>query len=196
MTSENNSRLYIKSASSESFVLAGASPQERYIILMNETLQQQNQEYMIKIKEMEEHVEEIDVSLGKAEMRAGNLKGLLKNFHAMDSQLREIGKNEGNIIEITRSSVKDFKSKAKRHLRYLQTLMVAFTAFCYEFFGFSTCLPVLCMMILIAVFQESTLAALLIPVCEEQERVCKDLKDKIKKTVKSQDYIYEFLDEM
>lgn len=196
MTTENTSRLYIKSASSESFVLAGASPQERYIILMNETLQLQNQEYILKIKEMEDHVEEIDVSLGKAEIRANNMKGLLKNFHAMDSQLREIGKNEKNIIEITRSSVADFKSKARKHLRYLQVLMVAFSAFCYEFFGFTMCIPVLFMMILIAAFQESTLAALLLPACEEQETVCKELKDKIKKIVKSQDYIYEFLDEM
>ena len=50
MTTENGSRLYIKTPSTESFVLAGSSAQERYIILMNETLQVQNQEYMIKIK--------------------------------------------------------------------------------------------------------------------------------------------------
>ena len=196
MTSENTSRLYIKTPSSESFVLAGASPQEKYIILMNETLQVQNKEYMIKIKEMEDQFEETDISLGKAETRANNLKGLLKNFHAMDSQLREILKNEENIIEITRSSVADFKRKARKHLRYLEILMVAFSAFCYEFFGFTNCIPVLFMMILISAFQESTLTALLLPECEEQETICKEIKENIKKTVKSQDYIYEFLDEM
>jgi hypothetical protein len=196
MTTENSSRLYIKNPSSESFVLAGSSAQERYIILMNETLQVQNQEYMIKIKEMEDQVEESDISLGKAEMRANNLKGLLKNFHAMDSQLREIGKNQENIIEITRSSVADFKRKAKRHLRYLQFLMVAFSGFYYEFFGITTCFPVIFMLILIAVFQHSTLEAIILPTCEEQETVCKEIKENIKKTIKSQDYIYEFLDEM
>lgn len=45
MTSENSSNLYINNSLSEKFVLSGASPQERYIILMNETLQKQNRIY-------------------------------------------------------------------------------------------------------------------------------------------------------
>ena len=196
MTSENSSSLYINNSLSEKFVLSGASPQERYIILMNETLQKQNQEYIIKIKDIENQVEEADDCFGKAEARANNLKGLLKNFHAMDSQLREIDENQENIIEITRSSVKDFKNKTRKHLIYLQTLIVAFIAFCYEFFDFNVCISVLIMMSLIVTFQEYTFSNLLLPTCEDQETVCKELKDKIKKTVKSQDYIYEFLDEM
>jgi hypothetical protein len=52
------------------------------------------------------------------------------------------------------------------------------------------------MMSLIVTFQEYTFANLLLPICEAEEKICKELKDKIKKTVKSQDYIYEFLDEM
>jgi len=196
MTSENSSNLYINNSLSEKFVLSGASPQERYIILMNETLQKQNQEYIIKIKDIENQVEEANDCLGKAESRANNLKGLLKNFHAMDSQLREIDENQENIIEITRSSVKDFKKKTRKHLIYLQTLIVAFIAFCYDFFDFNVCISVLIMMSLIVTFQEYTFANLLLPTCEDQETVCKELKDKIKKTVKSQDYIYEFLDEM
>jgi hypothetical protein len=196
MTSENSSSLYINNSLSEKFVLSGASPQERYIILMNETLQKQNQEYIIKIKDIENQVEEADDCFGKAETRANNLKGLLKNFHAMDSQLREIDENQENIIEITRSSVKDFKNKTRKHLIYLQTLIVAFIAFCYEFFDFNVCISVLFMMSLIVTFQEYTFANLLLPTCEDQEKVCNELKDKIKKTVKSQDYIYEFLDEM
>jgi ADP-dependent phosphofructokinase/glucokinase len=52
------------------------------------------------------------------------------------------------------------------------------------------------MLILIAVFQHSTLEAIILPTCEEQETVCKEIKENIKKTIKSQDYIYEFLDEM
>jgi len=196
MTSENSSNLYINNSLSEKFVLSGASPQERYIILMNETLQKQNQEYIIKIKEIENQVEEADDCLGKAETRANNLKGLLKNFHAMDSQLREIDENQENIIEITRSSVNYFKNKTRKHLICLQTLIVAFIAFCYEFFDFNVCISVLFMMSLIVSFQEYTFANLLLPTCEDQEKICKELKDKIKKTVKSQDYIYEFLDEM
>jgi hypothetical protein len=74
--------------------------------------------------------------------------------------------------------------------------MVAFSGFYYEFFGITTCFPVIFMLILIAVFQHSTLEAILLPACEVQETVCKEIKENIKKTIKSQDYIYEFLDEM
>lgn len=175
-------------------VLSGASAQDRYIILMNDTLQQQNREYIIRIKEAEDKLESIDDALGKAEVRAENLKGLLKNFHAMDSQLRQIGENQEKILATTRSVVSDYKKNAGRHLRYLQIIMSIFTAFYYEFCGFISTVPIAAFLIVVTAFQESTLYALRLPTCDEEEKICTDLREKIKATVRSQDYIYEFIE--
>lgn len=195
MASEKKVKFYLKDSDIENSVLSGSSAQERYIILMNETLQFQNQENILKIRALEEQVEFFENDIGKSEVRASNLKGLLKNFHEMDSQLREVADNQAKVAENIRSGILQFKKKALRHLRVLQTIMIAFVAFSYECMCFYDFLPVLLIMIVIAAFQESNLSALQIADCQENEKKINELNDKIKKTVKSQDYIYEFLDD-
>ena len=195
MSSDKKVKFYLKDSDIESSVLSGSSPQEKYIILMNETLQFQNQENIFKIRELEEQVSGFENDIGRSEVRASNLKGLLKNFHEMDSQLREVAENQAKVVENTRSGIVQFKKKALNHLRVLQTIMIAFVAFSYEFMCFYDFLPILLIMILIAAFQESNLSALQIADCKEHEQKINELNEKIKKTVKSQDYIYEFLDD-
>jgi hypothetical protein len=192
---EKKVKFYLKDSDIESSVLSGSSAQERYIILMNETLQCQNQENILKIRELEEQVAVFENDIGRSEARATNLKGLLKNFHEMDSQLREVAENQAKVAETIRSGILQFKKKSLRHLRALQTIMIAFVAFSYEFMCFYDFLPILFIMIVIAAFQESNLSALQIADCQEHEQKIKELNEKIKITVKSQDYIYEFLDD-
>jgi hypothetical protein len=193
--SEKKVKFYLKDSDIESSVLSGSSAHERYIILMNETLQFQNQENILKIRDLEEQVAVFENDIGRSEARATNLKGLLKNFHEMDSQLREVAENQAKVAETIRSGIFQFKKKSLRHLRALQTIMIAFVAFSYEFMCFYDFLPILFIMIVIAAFQESNLSALQIADCEEHEQKIKELNEKIKITVKSQDYIYEFLDD-
>jgi hypothetical protein len=192
---EKKVKFYLKDSDIESSVLSGSSAQERYIILMNETLQFQNQENILKIRELEEQVAVFENDIGRSEARATNLKGLLKNFHEMDSQLREVSENQAKVTENIRSGILQFKKKSLRHLRALQTIMIAFVAFSYEFMCFYDFLPILFIMIVIAAFQESNLSALQIADVQEHEQKIKELNEKIKITVKSQDYIYEFLDD-
>ena len=192
--SDKKVKFYLKDSNIESSVLSGSSPQEKYIILMNESLQFQNQENILKIRELEEQVSVFENDIGRSEVRASNLKGLLKNFHEMDSQLREVAENQVKVVENTRSGIVQFKKKALNHLRVLQTIMIAFVAFSYEFMCFYDFLPILLIMILIAAFQESNLSALQIADCKEHEQKINELNEIIKKTVQSQDYIYEFLD--
>ena len=192
---EKKVKFYLKDSDIESSVLSGSSAHERYIILMNETLQFQNQENILKIRDLEEQVVVFENEIGRSEARATNLKGLLKNFHEMDSQLREVAENQAKVTETIRSGILQFKNKALRHLRVLQTIMIAFVAFSYEFMCFNNFLPILFIMIIIAAFQESNLSALQIVDCEQHEQKIKELNEKIKITVKSQDYIYEFLDD-
>lgn len=193
MTTEKDSK-YISTEHIRSDVLSVASAQDRYIILMNDTLQERNREYIIRLKELEDKLESVDDSLGRAEARVENVKGLLKNFHAMDSQLREISSNQESMLINTRSTVAEYKKKAARHLRYLQMIMITFIAFYYEFCGFMSTVQVAAILIVVVAFQESNLCALQLPACEEEEKTCNDLREKIKITVRSQDYIYEFIE--
>ena len=142
--------------------ISGASPSERYIILMNNTFQEQNQEHLLTIKKMENNLKELYESLYKAESRVENLNGLLMDLHQTEANLRELSEKDAKVIETTRAELRKYKIKAKTHLRYLQIIMIVFSSFYYEFHGFNTFAPIAMMLIVIAAFQESTLDGMII----------------------------------
>ena len=137
--------------------ISGASPSERYIILINNNLQEQNKENLLTIKKMEINLDELYESLSKAESRVENLNGLLRDLHKTEANLRELSEKDAKVIETTRTELRNYKIKAKTHLRYLQIIMIIFSSFYYEFYGFNTFAPVAMMLMVIAAFQESTL---------------------------------------
>ena len=130
--------------------ISGASPSERYIILINNNLQEQNQEHLLTIKKMEINLDELYQSLFKSKSQVENLNGLLTDLHETNANLCEI--TQKNSTEL-----RNYKIKAKTHLRYLQIIMIIFASFYYEFYGFNTFAPVAMMLMVIAAFQESTL---------------------------------------
>jgi len=142
--------------------ISGASPSERYIVLMNNTLQERNKEHLITIKKMEINLEELHESLSKAESRVENLNGLLTDLHQTEANLRELSEKDANVIKTTRAELRNYKIKAKTHLRYLQIIMIVFASFYYEFHGFNTFAPIAMMLVVIAAFQESTLDGMVI----------------------------------
>ena len=167
----------------------GISMSESYIILMNNALQERNKQFIIKIKDTEEQ-------LSRTTELSNNMKKLIKIFEDIELSRKQISENKSKIINITRSNVKNYTNKAKNHLKYLQTLMILFSVFFYEYFDFNSTLPVVIILIIISAFQESTISALQLPLCEDQENYCCELKDKIKKSIQSRDYIYTFLENL
>lgn len=142
--------------------ISDASLSEKYIILMNNTLQELNQQNLVTIKKMEINSVELYESLSKAESRVENLNGLLMNLHQTEANLRELSEKDAKVIETTRTELRNYKIKAKTHLRYLQIIMILFSSFYYEFYDFNTFAPIAMMLIVIAAFQESTLDGMII----------------------------------
>ena len=138
------------------------SNSEKYIILMNNTLEEENQKNLLKIKKMEINLEELYEYLSKAESRIENLNGLLTDLHQTEANLRELSEKDAKVIEKTRTEIRNYKIKAKTHLKYLQIIMIVFSFFYYEFHGFNTFAPIAMMLIVIAAFQESTLDGMII----------------------------------
>jgi len=179
--------MQIENVESETRLSSDISMFGSYIILMNNALQERNKQFIIKIKDMEEQ-------LSRTTEVSNNMKKLIKIFEDIESARKKICENKSKIINITRSDVKNYTNKAKNHLKYLQTLMILFSVFFYEYFDFNSAFPVVMLLIIISAFQESTILALQLPLCEDEENSCFELKDKIKKSIKSQDYIYTFLE--
>jgi hypothetical protein len=129
---------------------------------MNNTLEEENQKNLLKIKKMEINLEELYEYLSKAESRIENLNGLLTDLHQTEANLRELSEKDAKVIEKTRTEIRNYKIKAKTHLKYLQIIMIVFSFFYYEFHGFNTFAPIAMMLIVIAAFQESTLDGMII----------------------------------
>jgi hypothetical protein len=176
-------------------VLSGTSPHEKYIILMNDTLQTENRKLVVLVKEFEDRVEEMDSDLGQAETRNNNIKGLLKNFHEMDKWRDELNKLEEKMLVDTQKSIRAFKWKATKHLRILEGLLVLFAGICFECYPLLQFLPILGILLVVVAFQESTLRNLVLPTFEKDKTRVDELRKDITKTIKAQDYIHEFLDQ-
>ena len=186
--------IYLHDKDEKERVLKEASPHERYIILMNDTLQTENRQHVIQIKELEDRVEEMDGELGQAETRNSNIKGLLKNFHEMDKWRKEVNEKEAKMLEETQRAIRAFKWKATRHLRVLEAILALFVGMCFEYYPWTQFLPVLGILMIVVSLQESTLQNLVLASFPEEEKRVKELREDITKTVKAQDYIHEFLD--
>ena len=114
------------------------------------TLLELNQQYVNKIKTVEHNLRELYECLSKAEERSEYLTILVK-------KLEEINNKDSKMIEDTRTNFYEYNKKARRHLRYLQTIILIFIAYFYEFYCFDIFMPIAFMMIVITAFQESTL---------------------------------------
>lgn len=167
---------------------------EKYIILLNDTLQMKQKEDMLTIHTLEEKNEELEEDIESLEKKNAYLKSLLKNFHEMNKMNKELSQNNIYIKENIEVSLRFFKYRATKHLRYLEVLLIIFAASFYEFYPFDYAINIFMMLSIIVAFQESTLMNLHIPVFSEKENRNKKITDEIKKINKAQDYIHEFID--
>lgn len=193
--SKETVNIYLHDSDEKKRVLSEASPREKYIILMNDTLQSENRTNMLRLKELENQIEELEGDSERLETSNNNLKGLLKNFHEMDKWRREVNELELKIIKNHKKFINHYKYRATKHLRILQTLMLLFVAVYYEYFSFTQTLPLIVMFLIIASFQESTLYHLRLPIYNVEEKQLEALQTEINRTIKAQDYIHEFLDQ-
>lgn len=176
-------------------ILKESSAEQKYILLQNEDLNAKNLDLLVRINLLENSALEHEEEQSRAESRANNLKGLLKNFHEMEKMRKEISKYQRLVIHECRTDVGMFKKHATRHLRYLEVCSILFTTFCYEYYEFIYFLPIFCLVLVMVAFQESTLANLPSLHYEKFDSKRKELEIKVEEIVKAQDYIYEFLDQ-
>ena len=105
--------IYLNNDGEEHPVLTKATPHEKYILLMNETLQSRNEDNIMKIKELEIKVEEMEEDVDRSDSRRSYLKGLLKNFHEMHKWNEEIAALHTTINKKTAVYLYTYKRKSR-----------------------------------------------------------------------------------
>ena len=193
--SMENVHIYLNNKEKRDDVLGTATPQEKYIILMNDSLNYKNKELEGHIHDLEAQIEVFEEDTNRMEKGRTYMKGLLKNFVEIHNWYKTITEKQENIITNIRFDLTKFKHKATKHLRYLQTVMILFLAVWYEYHKFIDFFPILSMFALIAAFQESTLWNLRFPEYIEDKNTISALMEEINKANAAQDYIHILIDE-
>lgn len=193
--SAENVHIYLNSKEKKDDVLGTATPQEKYIILMNDSLNYKNKELEGHIHDLEAQIEIFEADTNLMEKGRTYMKGLLKNFVEIHNWYKTITEKHQNISNNIKFDFTKFKHKATKHLRYLQIVMILFLAVWYEYHKFIDFFSILSMFAIIAAFQESTLWNLRFPEYIEDKNTISTLIEEINKANAAQDYIHILIDE-
>ena len=134
-TMEDNKpvNIFFKSNKIREETLKGSTPFDRYIILQNETLQEENRQLTSKVNELQNENSSLQEDIDKYDNSSRYFKALLKNLSELE-RLSCIVASETEILSNKNFNIyKNFKFKAQRHIYYLEAIMILFMAILYEF---------------------------------------------------------------
>ena len=193
---ENNTNIYLKNDKIKNDTLNGSSAHTKYIILMNETLQKENRDFAIQMKNLENKLAESEEEIDKYDVSKRYTRGLLKNLVEMD-KLRAISANNNDKIATNViNDVSEYKTKAKKHVRILEVLMFVALGIFWETKMFSsTQFLLFCFVVLFHnAFIENMISNLNLPKFYEERDEISRVNDSIKKISDSQDFLNDYID--
>lgn len=192
-----NVNIFLNTDQKHKEILENTSAEQKYIILQNDYLHSRNQALLIESTNIKNINEELEQDNGRLEQRITYITGILKNFHALNKLYKELSQHENKMFDNSRKDFHNFHSKAKYHLRILQSFLFTFIGVCYEYYEFKYFIPILIVITCIMAFQESTTLNMPRLICQKEDWVkTNSIKDEIENINNAQDYIHEFLDQV
>ena len=185
--------IFLTTATQKDKVLAGATPQENYIILMNDTLQAEQRTLTKQIQELEVTIDELEADNDRMEKGRTYMKGLLKNFNELGKYREIVIQNQDKLLETIPNDLKLFKHQATKHLRILQSILIVFVGIWYETHFIVDFISIFTVLVVIVAFQESTIWNVPMPKIQNNITL---IKKEIIALEKGQDYIHELVDQL
>ena len=188
--------IFFKTNKSKDETFKGSTPFDRYIILQNETLHEENKQLISKVNELQTENSSLQEDNDKYDNSTRYFKALLKNLSELE-KLSTVVSNEVEILSNKNFNIyKNFKFKAQRHIYYLEAIMILVMAILYEFRFLSQLQSIVVVFILLfnIAFTQNMLNNL---VCDNIENlVINNTKKKIEEIHKGQDYLSEYIDNL
>lgn len=190
--------IYLKSESDKAILKSTSSPERKYIILQNDQLHAENREMRYRIHELEVKVREQEEEEDKRDVSARYTKGLLKNLVELEKMHAETAKLQKDILQGAETFLVFYKTKAFRHLRILQAMLLAVLGILYEteyLQGFQFYM-VFTIVIFVVAFTENILKALILPDYPDKTLRITKLHSDIKEITDAQDFLSEYIDNL
>ena len=172
--------------------------ERKYIILMNDSLQAENREYVKKITELENQIEDLETDNGKLERCSTYIKGMLKNFVESDKLYKKLIKVQTSYQCGFKDNLNVFKKQFFFDFTKISLFSILFFVFCF-ILQFKLNIP----NFLVYTFDKLFVYGFVIyymyrvkstGVVNGELAEMNELKRKIKEINKAQDYIHDLID--
>jgi hypothetical protein len=191
-----NIHIYMNSEQVKEKILKDATPYEKYIITINETLQVENQRLRKELAESEKRSEEFLEEVGKNETSMFHMKGFLKNLALIGRLCDKNSKEYEKINKDITKTISNFQIKAYRHFRYLQALMVITVGIVYgtQFYSIYQSIMLSVYFMVIYAYQESTLSKVRIPNISTYLSEINTIQLELLDLKKGQDFLIDYIE--
>jgi hypothetical protein len=178
--------------------LKDSTPYERYIILMNETLQSENKKLSSQINDLEKNVTQLEEENENYDNSKRYTRGLLKNLVELEKMHLQISAKNKLMFLDTKDYISNYFKKYIYLFRMLECILICFSAVIYhnnvfdviQFSLFSV------FFIIPLIFTEMFFNKFDLPKYSKDIDAMKEIEDKIKKIKDSQDFLCDYIDNL
>jgi hypothetical protein len=178
--------------------LKDSTPYERYIILMNETLQSENKKLSSQINDLEKNVNQLEEENESYDNSKRYTRGLLKNLVELEKMHLQISAKNKLMFLDTKDYISNYFKKYIYLFRMLECILICFSAVIYhnnvfdviQFSLFSV------FFIIPLIFTEMFFNKFDLPKYSKDIDEMKEIEDKIKKIKDSQDFLCDYIDNL
>lgn len=187
--------IYLNNRAEIDNICKDASPHEKYIILMNQSLHMENIEVNKKNRELETRIDELEEENENFDNSKRYTRGLLKNLVELEKLRSKIAELNKNKYENIYSNVKKHISKWKYNFRILEAMFVLFFGVVYmNMNNIHEYVIFISMFMPHFVFVESFFYSFTLSKNTEEDEEIKKNEEIIKKISDSQDFLNEYID--
>lgn len=189
-----NVNIYLSQTGTKEKVLSNSSPYEKYIILMNDTLQTENRSLNDKVKDLQSQIDKNEEDIDNYDTSKRYTKGLLKNLVVLEQLRSKIANNNKETYTTYRSNLLLEYKKNRILLRTFESIVAILFAVIYRLRLFS--IVTIFMLGFVFVFQCGLTEYILV----SYKNVVfvsnnnSELEEKIKKINDSQDFLNEYIE--
>ena len=127
-----NVNIYMKNDSVKDNILKDSSSYEKYIILMNESLQYENKELNITIKKLENQISDYEEEVDMYDTSKRYTKGLLKNLVELEKMRNRISENNDKLYSQIRDEHNKIYKNNKFYMRFYELITLIIFSVFYE----------------------------------------------------------------
>lgn len=178
--------------------LKDSTPYERYIILINETLQVENRKLSSEIHELEKNVGQLEEENESYDNSKRYTRGLLKNLVELEKMHSQISAKHKLMFLDSKDYIQKYFKKYIYFFRVLECIMICLSAVIYHNNIFDTMQFSLFSIFFIfpLVFTEMIFSKFDLPKYSNDIDTIKEIEDKIKKIRDSQDFLSDYIDNL